>query len=41
MLSAIRPSSEVVKEGRMFLTEKMSWEYPYQQEQHLMNSDDV
>jgi hypothetical protein len=27
MLSASRPSFEVVKEGRMFLTEKMSWKY--------------
>jgi len=31
MLSVIRPDFEVVKDGRMFLTEKMSWKYfsPY------------
>jgi hypothetical protein len=28
MLSVFRPSFEVVKEGRIFLTEKMSWKYP-------------
>jgi hypothetical protein len=31
MLSVIKPDFEVVKEGRIFLTKKMSWEYssPY------------
>jgi hypothetical protein len=27
MLSFITPSFEVVKEGRIFLNEKMSWKY--------------
>jgi len=27
ILSLFRPSFEVVKEGRIFLTEKMSWKY--------------
>jgi hypothetical protein len=31
MIRVLRPSFEVVKEGRIFLTEKMSWKYssPY------------
>jgi hypothetical protein len=28
LLNVFRPSFEVVKEGRIFLTEKMSWKYP-------------
>jgi hypothetical protein len=27
MLYFVRPSFEVVREGRIFLTEKMSWKY--------------
>jgi hypothetical protein len=40
MLSVPRPSSEVVKEGRIFLTEKMSWKLSSPlQEHHLRNND--
>jgi len=42
MLNVLRPSFEVVKEGRIFLTEKMSWKYSFPlQEHHLTNSDEI
>jgi hypothetical protein len=40
MLSVFRPSFEVVKEGRIFLAEKMSWKYSSPlQATHLINID--
>ena len=42
MLYFIRPSLEVVKEGRIFLTKKMSWKlFLHLPEHHQTNNDDL